>query len=483
MDDRNGQGETTYPRMNRRTALQCGSVLSFGTARLPLGALGLTVGRIAPRIAHGSAAHLPTAGFGQARSCILMFAWGGMSHLDTWDPKPTASSEIRGEFAATATAVSGIHLCQYLPRLARHARHLAIVRGVHHSHTDHLGAGYYTLTGHVPPHCPGMLVDGHQCWPFIGSTVSRWTNDRRAIGASRTVTLPFAAAAGQRLSAQYAGFLGQEHDPIFVRPNSIVHPLSLPADRATCLPGSAPNKFSRRHWNRRLRLLQSLESAGPLSKAFDRAAPTGATSESVRDNRYHLDLQRALDVNTEPEPIRREYGNHLMGQSALVARRLVEAGAPLVTVHCGAADLGRTEAAHWDTHVNNFNRLSKQMLPPFDQTSAALLEDLHRRGMLEETLVVWLTEFGRTPKINSSAGRDHHTNCYSVALAGGGIAGGQTFGRTDRAGYEVADRPCTPADLHATIYHALGIDPGLIVTGPDGKPGQLVRGSVMPLFG
>ena len=194
------------------------------------------------------------------------------------------------------------------------------------------------------------------------------------------------------------------------------------------------------------------------------------------------EVRDAFDLDQEPTRTRESYGDHVCGQSVLLARRLSEAGVPLTTVYCAAGDLNGSVGAHFDTHAQNFKRLRDDMLPPLDQASNALLEDLYQRGSLEDTLVCWLTEFGRTPRINRGAGRDHFPSCYSVAFAGGGIQGGQVYGRSNAIGSEPAEDACGPADLHATIFHALGIDPHHVIYDQSGRPLQLCEGKPLPIF-
>jgi hypothetical protein len=194
------------------------------------------------------------------------------------------------------------------------------------------------------------------------------------------------------------------------------------------------------------------------------------------------EVRAAFDLGREPDRLREAYGDHICGQSVLLARRLIEAGVPLVTVVCAAGDLNGGKGDHWDTHSDNFNRLKNALLPPLDRASSTLLNDLADRGRLDETLVVWLTEFGRTPKVNRSAGRDHFPDCYSVALAGSGVRGGQVYGRSDRQGGAPADRPSGPNDLHATILHALGIRGDAQFRDGLGHPSALTDGRVLPLF-
>ena len=192
---------------------------------------------------------------------------------------------------------------------------------------------------------------------------------------------------------------------------------------------------------------------------------------------------KPFDLKSEPERVRRAYGDHICGRSVLQARKLTEAGVPIVTVYCAAGDLNGSSGSHWGTHGNNFNRIKNDMLPPLDRASSALLDDLAARGRLDESLVVWLTEFGRTPRINKNAGRDHYPNCYSVAFAGGGIGGGQVYGKSDKIGAEPAELACGPADLHATIFHALGLDLRFELHDRENRPFTLTDGKPLPIFG
>jgi hypothetical protein len=194
-------------------------------------------------------------------------------------------------------------------------------------------------------------------------------------------------------------------------------------------------------------------------------------------------VSAAFDLEREAARVRDAYGDHVCGRSALLARRLTEAGVPIVTVYASAGDLNGSSGDNWDTHGDNFRRLKNALLPPLERASTALLEDLAARGRLGETLVVWLTEFGRTPRLNGGSGRDHFPNCYSVAFAGGGVRGGQVYGRSDRIASTPADQPCGPADLHATVFHALGISPESQIQDAFGRPLALTDGRPLPLFG
>ena len=263
-------------------------------------------------------------------------------------------------------------------------------------------------------------------------------------------------ADGGRANGQDGGFLGMKNDPIIFRPSGSPYhgksPHSSPIDLE--LPAGVDR--------------QRLQGVRELTGQFDAFATMGDavdTEAFIRSREKAFDLllnpavRDAFDLEKEPAPLRASYGQHICGQSTLMARRLTEAGVPMVTVYCAAGDLNGSVGDHFDTHGDNFNRLKNSMLPPLDQGSFALLEDLQQRGRLDETLIRWLTEFGRTPRINAGAGRDHFPNCYSVAFVGGGVQGGQVYGKSDSIGYAPAEAGCGPEDLHATIFQALGIDP------------------------
>ena len=297
--------------------------------------------------------------------------------------------------------------------------------------------------------------------------------------------LPLAAALPYRMedggiaNGQDGGFLGLEYDPPIFRPakGRMYGGKSPSSGRIElALPQGVGNQ---RAVNRRS-LLESLQQMAQVGAPADGAAAV-ASQESALDLLLSDDVRDAFDLEKESARTHEAYGDHICGQSTLLARRLVEAGLPVATVYCAAGDLNGSVGDHFDTHGNNFNRLKNNMLPPLDQASAALIEDLKQRGMLEETLVCWLTEFGRTPKINGARGRDHFPNCYSVAFAGGGIRGGQVFGASDAIGYAPAESPCGPADLHATIFHALGIDPKTVIHDQDGRPLSICDGQPLPL--
>lgn len=450
---------------------------------LQLGALGLGLPHWLG-LRRASAAVTPTGGFGKAKSCIILFAWGGISHLDTWDPKPDAASDVRGEFQPITTSVDGICISEHLPKIARQAHRMAIVRSVNHAAPSHRSAAYWNLTGHAPPRLDANWDVTRHDWPCIGSmtvaALEKLGDPRgRQTALPRSFCLPYSMADGGPANGQDGGFLGLRYDPVLIRPpggrlyegvspSSGTLDLSLPA-------GVDLNRLESR------KVLQHGLDGGAL-RSLQETRPAVQSQEQAMAMLSEPAARDAFDLEREPAAVRARYGDHICGQSTLLARRLTDAGVPLVTVYCAAGDLNGSAGSHFDTHGDNFNRLKRDMLPPLDQASAALLEDLSASGRLDETLVVWLTEFGRTPKINGGAGRDHFPNCYSVAFAGGGIRGGQVYGKSDSIGYAPAEKACGPADLHATIFAALGIDMSVTLADLTGRPNHLCDGRPLPLF-
>jgi len=402
-----------------------------------------------------------------AKSCILLFLEGGPSHIDLWDMKPDAPAEVRGEFRPIATTVPDLHVCEHLPLLADQMHHLALIRSVHHSVNDHNAGAYYALTGRSPVKSGGLIVsDEPDNFPPFGSVMAALRPTDRALPSF--VHLPDVMSNnGYEIPGQRAGMLGAAYDPL------VAGDPSAPKYR---VPGLAlPDKFAARRLEGRRFLLAELNRA-------DIAEAESGRLETFREKAFELlsspQARQAFDVSSEPAHVRERYGlpdredrsvearqfgglPHL-GQCMLTARRLVESGVRLVTV-C----TGRRFDQTWDTHREHFPLLKKSILPYADRAFSALLEDLHERGLLEDTLVVAMGEFGRTPRlgqITSSAGadragRDHWPHCYTVMLAGGPIAGGAVFGASDRFAAYPAKDPVTPEDIAATIYQALGIDP------------------------
>ncbi len=427
--------------------------------RTGVGSLALS-GLLAPRAA---AAPEPTA-----KACILLFMWGGPSHLDTWDPKPDAPAEVRGPFASIPTSVPGLRISEHFPRLAKLADQYAVVRSMSHTDPAHLSTVHHLMTGRVAPRPnsdadPATRADA----PHLGSMLGKHRPTAGAVPPA--VTLPWQvshpAAPGGVAPGQHAGWLGAAADPFLVTGD--------PNSPTFAVGGLAPTDVSPGRFARRRQLLAKLD-AGPDAGGFD-----GVRAKAA-DLLASGTVAAAFDLSKESPKTRDEYGRHPHGQSCLLARRLVEAGTRLVTVNW--PDDGQY---FWDTHGNNFESHKTRLMPPADQGFAALLTDLARRGLLNETLVLWVGEFGRTPQINpKSAGREHWPRCYSAVLAGGGVRGGAVYGASDAIGAFPREKPVSPADLTATVYHALGVDPGQTVTDPLGRPVALTEGTPLrSLFG
>lgn len=421
-----------------------------------------------------------------AKSTIVIFLQGGASHIDTWDMKPLAPAEYRGEFQPIQTTAHGVALCEHLPHTAKQAHQIAIVRSVGDhgkSAVDHHGGHYHQLTGHPPD--ASFITQGinrtpqRDDWPYIGSVVCAKRPAHPYLPSN--VWLPQKAVeSGYVRPGQFAGRLGAPHDPVYVN-GSLDQPLEFSVPALTLDDSVTSGRLQDRR-----QLLQSLDD-------FQRDVEHSA---SVRQYTEQQDLafrllssartKSAFDIQSEPAEVREQYGVTINGMSLLMARRLVEAEVPFVTVWWSDDikvhnTLKCLSAGNWDTHGNNFGCLKDRLLPEFDRAYAALLADLQQRGLLDQTLVVVTSEMGRRPKIGdprsggvSGAGRDHWMPCMSVLFAGAGIRGGQTYGSSDQRAEYPADKPVGPEHIAHTIYHAMGIDDLEAVT-PDGRRFQLLE--------
>ena len=422
-----------------------------------LGAAGLLLPEV-----YASAIPAVESSFGRARSCILCFLFGAPAHQDIWDLKPDAPADFRGEFRPIASSVPGIQLGEHIPHIARGAERLALVRSLQHPDNTHTVAMHYMLTGwrHAQPATnPRNQPTDFPCFGAIAQYFGRASAGLPA-GISLNSPANQVSANNHIFPGFFAGVLGRRYDPMFVAqdpsaPEFEPFPVSG-ADEASQLSDRRALLQSVDRPKRQLNTSAMRDFTACHEQAFQLVA-----SQTVR---------RAFDLTREPRTLRDRYGRSPFGQGCLLARRLVEAGVRLVTVNWARDD------AYWDTHANNFRDLKEKLLPPFDLGFSALLEDLHQRGLLNETLVVCLGEFGRTPKINKDAGRDHWAACNSVVLAGGGVRGGQVLGASDRSAAYPSTMPVSPGDLAATIYHALGIEPHSEVRDPLGRPMTLSDG-------
>lgn len=373
-----------------------------------------------------------------ADAAIIIFLNGGPSHLDMWDMKPGAPAEVRGEFKPIPTSVPGVQFGEHLPRLARLMHQSTVVRSVHHSvNNAHAAAVYTGLTGHDRGEIGGGAKPTDH--PAIGSVVGHIRPPRSAV--IPYVSMPYITQEGRGGPPQpgfFGGIMGRTHDPLFVLRDPNAPDFAMP--ELTLGPDVNPRRLDDRR-----RLMDYL--AGSVS-----ANDMGGFQSRAFDLLTSPDTQRAFRLDREPAKVRETYGRNIYGQSVLLARRLIEAGTRVACISW-APDANAT----WDTHGNNFQSLKKTLLPQLDLAASALLNDLHDRGMLKRTLVAIMGEFGRSPKVNPGAGRDHWNFCYSLMLAGGGIKGGYIHGASDKIGSRPSSQPVKPADIIATIYHCLGI--------------------------
>jgi uncharacterized protein (DUF1501 family) len=412
------KGVQTCDGLSRRDFLRAGAVGA--------GAVGLTLADLAG---------LNAADFGDRRSCILLFLVGGPGQLDTWDLKPHAPSEVRGPFRPRATNVPGVQVSEHFPRLAGMADRFALVRSVHHD------AAPIHETGHQLMQT-GRLCRGGREYPNYGAAVSH-LRGARSEGVPPWVVLPAPLGnTGVSVShGQTAGFLGPRHDPVVLHGDP-----AYPNDRPL------------------------VATADAAHRAFDSTPASEAATLRAFDRLFSPAAKKALDLGAEPEALRTRYGSGTFGQSCLLARRLVEAGVRLVTVNM--FDTVFNEIT-WDCHADGgalagtLDDYRDTLCPMLDAACATLLGDLEQRGLLETTLVVAMGEFGRTPQLNPRGGRDHWPGCWSILLAGGGVCGGRVVGSSDAVGGEPRDRPVRPAEVAASVFHSLGLDPRTSLPGPD----------------
>ncbi|MFL5340762.1 MAG: DUF1501 domain-containing protein [Gemmataceae bacterium] len=405
------------------------------------------------------------------KSVIIVFLTGAASHLETFDLKPDAPPEIRGEFKAVATKVPGLHVCEHLPSLAARADKYAVVRSLAHRENNHLVATHHVLTGYAQPGAFFDKIASRTDWPCYSSALNYF--HPRTDGLPSGVNLPTFLMEGPLVwPGQHAGFLGPRHDPwqISRDPNAA----DFHVDSVRLAPGLDVNQLDDRRAlldevNQQQQWLANLAEGKRLGDQQQAAFTVLASGK----------IARAFEIDREPAAVREKYGRHAFGQSLLLARRLVQAGVPVVQANMG-------HVQNWDHHNNIFETLKKRMLPPLDRAVSALLDDLDASGLLDQTLVMVLGEFGRTPKISvqpgtnaKSPGRDHWAMCFSGLFAGAGVRGGQVIGRSDKIGAYPATTPFSPDDIGATVYNVLGIEPDAHVRDRQDRPVQLNRGGVI----
>lgn len=446
--------------MGRREFLRAGSLGLFG--------LGLT------DLLKAQAVSVPTTG--RAKACILLFMWGGPAHQDTWDPKPDAPEEFRGEFTTIATRTPGLRVCEHLPMLAARSDQYAVIRSMTHDDVDHTSATHYLLTG------KGRVrtASRSENWPHYGSVLASMGRggDPLPPFVSMMPIVPNGAPRFVEQShGQDAGWLGPRYHPMRIDDDA-----SLPDFRVGefALHADTP----RGRIERRRELLNELDRQKQALEQHPEMTAARGHAERALDLLSSPEASRAFDLTHEPLKLRERYGMNRHGQSVLLARRLVEAGVPVVTVFWPNDGITNV-SVYWDTHSRNFIDLKERLCPVTDLAFSALLDDLRDRGMLDETLVVWTGEMGRTPRVGERVvggagagkdGRDHWAKVFSSVLAGGGIKGGVVHGSSDRYAANPAEHPTRPADLAATVYQCLGVDPRTVIQDRLGRPMELCSG-------
>src|SRR5262245_51734335 len=380
-------------------------------------------------------------------NCILLWMQGGPSHIDTLDPKPDAPAEIRGEFATIPTRIPGVRICEHMPLLANQFDKLSLIRGHDPKNGSHGVADHLMMSGH--------RFNPAMAFPCYGSVIAKERGYRNGM-------FPFVQLGrniDRRINGGVAGFLGDQYTPFEVNEDP-----SAANFRVRDL--SIANEADRRRLERRYAMLNEMDRYQADAEA--RSSPALEARDAFYERAHSLitspSAKRAFNIEQEPDRVRDQYGRNSLGQGCLLARRLIEAGVHFVTVTDGG----------WDTHQNNFRSLKDRLLPRLDRAYAALLQDLSQRGLLDNTLVVWFGDFGRTPKVNPSAGRDHWSTAGVACMGGGGVRIGQVVGATNSLAEVVVDSPVSPQDLAATIYHALGIPLHTWYRSHDGRPIELV---------
>lgn len=440
--------------VSRRRMLQVGG----------LGTLGLGLPQLLRANTESATA---SSTFGRAKRVIFFFMWGGPAHQETWDLKPDGPVATRGEFLPIATNVPGIHISEHFPLIAQHADKLAIIRSVGQEDNNHSTGAHAGLTGRRHELKAERFAARDTDFPHIGSVLSKLRpNDG---GMPEFVSMPevIATTDGTITPGQFAGFLGKAHDPFRIDQ----HPDEPNFSISSLTPRMGMN---RDRMGERRHLLAQLDGVARLAERGARVRDMDALYTRALDLVLSSQSRHAFDIAAENEETRRRYGWHTFGQSTLMALRLIEAGVKLVTVYWHREK--PTVDASWDTHALNFQEMRNRLMPAVDRPIAALLEDLQSRGLLDETLVIWNSEFGRTPRINRNAGRDHWGPCNSIVMAGGGVPGGQVFGASDsQAAYPTAEK-VTQDNIAATVYHLLGIEPETLIHDKLNRPFPVALG-------
>lgn len=452
--------------ISRREMLRVGGLGAFGLS-LPLLSQGLQSQAMASPVN-------ASASTKRAKSCIVLFLMGGPPQHSTWDPKPDAPKEVRGEFAPTSTVVPGIQYCELLPRMSQLADRVAVLRAVSSQDNAHSSSGYYMMTGQ--PHAPMNFENANpgfpNDYPNLGSIVRKLMPERSSLPASIRLPHRIFNTDGSVWPGQDAGFLGRSVEPWLL--NCQPADASFRIDELTLNADISDNRLAHRR-----SLLQHVNQHLDAADRTGSRNGYGRLAEQAFDVLNSSESRQAFQLDRESPQMRDRYGRTQFGQSVLLGRRLVEAGVSLVQVNWFRGPEEPSDAPCWDSHAREAQRLKTVLAPPADQAMASLIEDLEQRGMLDDTLVVCMAEFGRTPRINGAGGRDHWGHVYSVALAGGGIKGGVVHGSSDSIGAYPASGRVQPQDLTATIFHCLGLNPQSEIHDTLGRPIPISRGEVI----
>ena len=450
--------QKSFDRLTRRSFVRLGGLGSLG-----LGLSQLLEGRTAQ----------PSGSFGRARRCLLLYMWGGPSHIDLFDMKPRAPSELRGPFREVSTNVPGVRITELMPKLGEVVDKIGFIRSVTHTDNNHSTGAHWMLTGHKHPISRENFGARPSDWPHIGSLVNKFSPSGNGLPSFVALPEVIGTTAGFITPGQNAGFLGRRFDPFVVD--------SHPDEPDFHVPNMTPTRgLSRQRLRDRVSLMEGFDQfRSDLSGSLD-VADLNAVNRHAYDLLTSSKVAHAFDLEAEGMPERERYGMRTFGQSALLARRLLESGVKLVTVYWHR-DMPGVDTT-WDTHKENFKGLKDRLVPQVDQPIAHLLNDLEERGMLDDTLVVWSSEFGRTPKVNKNAGRDHWGKCNTIWMAGAGIPGGQMYGKSDKIASEPVEDAVSPADVSATIFHLLGLDPRTHFHDALGRPFPLSEGKVLEKF-
>ncbi|MEI8211978.1 MAG: DUF1501 domain-containing protein [Planctomycetota bacterium] len=408
----------------------------------------------------------PTA---RAKSVIFLHQYGGPSHIDTFDMKPQAPDGIRGEFKPIASSVAGSPVCEYLPRWGAQLNRWAQIRSVHHDMKNHNPACYYSLTGKRPPTDDIRLRDTLELYPAFGSSAAKFAPSPS--GVPSFVAYPHVLRDGAIAPGQHASFLGKQFEPYFFQADPNAADFALPELQL-------PSNIDLDRLARRRDLVKLIDEEKRLIETSSDARGMDLLQQQALQILSSNGLRDALDLSREESSLRDAYGRTTYGQSCLLARRLVEAGVRFVNVYFSQS-IGGAGSEGWDTHQENFKDLRERLLPTTDQTVPTLIQDLESRGLLNDTLVLWMGEFGRSPQIGDrdGKGRGHWPDCYTVMMAGGGIRGGSIYGQSDGKGAYPALDPVGPEDIAATLFWALGINPHAEVIDTQGRPLPIALGS------